>query len=142
MSITSEHELFNVKKKKKHANQFVRTEFRLHEIFGSDEYFALESVFCPGNYICVSPEGYITTTKNKTSQEAHFKLQLIKNFYEGQNADNTPAPYEQPAGAEYVSMGNQAQASSLTSEMDEPQPELSSDSPPDYSSLYPKLPTS
>jgi len=142
LTVTSENELFNVKKKKKHANQFVKTELRLHELFGSDEHFALESVFCPGNYLCVSSDGHIATTKNKTSQEAHFKLYLIKNFYEGDNIDNSPAPYEQPAGAENVSVGDQAQASSsLTFEMDEPQPDLSTDSPPDYSSLYPKLPT-
>ena len=34
-----------------------RNEFRLHEIIGSEEWFALESVYFPGRYISITPEG-------------------------------------------------------------------------------------
>lgn len=54
-----------------------RNEFRLHEILGSDEYFALESVFYPGKYLAILPDGSITTTKNRAEENAHFCINVI-----------------------------------------------------------------
>ncbi|RMZ94341.1 hypothetical protein BpHYR1_027947 [Brachionus plicatilis] len=54
-----------------------RNEFRLHEILGSDEHFALESVFYPGRYLAILPDGSITTTKNRADENTHFCINVI-----------------------------------------------------------------
>lgn len=54
-----------------------RNEFRLHEILGSDEHFALESVFFPGRYLAILADGSITTTKNRADESTHFCLNVI-----------------------------------------------------------------
>lgn len=54
-----------------------RNEFRLHEIIGSDEWFALESVYYPGRYLSILPDGSITTTRDKSDESAHFCLHVI-----------------------------------------------------------------
>lgn len=54
-----------------------RNQFRLHELIGSQEYFALESVYYAGRYLSVLPDGSITTTRNKADESAHFCLNVI-----------------------------------------------------------------
>lgn len=54
-----------------------RNEFRLHEILGSDEHFALESVFYPGKYLAILADGSITAIKNRADESAHFCINVI-----------------------------------------------------------------
>ena len=48
--------------KKPKPYEFIRArnEFRLHEVIGSEEWFALESVYFPGKYVAITPDGRIT----------------------------------------------------------------------------------
>ncbi|CAF1000005.1 unnamed protein product [Brachionus calyciflorus] len=63
-----------------------RNEFRLHEIIGSDEFFALESVYFPGRYLAVLPDGSITSVKNRADTTSHFCINVIHS--------STPMPRE------------------------------------------------
>lgn len=66
------------KKPKKHEFIRARNEFRLHEVIGSEDWFCLESVYFPGKYVAILPDGSITVTKNKAEEQAHFRLFLIQ----------------------------------------------------------------
>lgn len=66
------------KKPKKHEFIRARNEFRIHEVIGSEEWFSLESVYFPGKYVAITPDGSITTVvKNKADETTHFCLHLI-----------------------------------------------------------------
>jgi hypothetical protein len=54
-----------------------RNEFRVVEILGSDEYFCLESVYFPGRFLGVLPDGSITSTRDRTEDKAQFCLNVI-----------------------------------------------------------------
>ena len=62
---------------KKHEFIRARNEFRLHEIIGSDEHFALESIYYPGRYLAILPDGSITVTRDKSADIAQFFLHVI-----------------------------------------------------------------
>lgn len=64
-------------KPKPHEYIRARNEFRLHQIVGSDEWFALESVYFGGKYISITPDGSIGITKNKAEETSHFCLHVI-----------------------------------------------------------------
>jgi hypothetical protein len=54
-----------------------RNEFRIVEILGSDEYFCLESVYFPGRFLSVLPDGSITSTRDRTEDKAQFCINII-----------------------------------------------------------------
>ena len=60
------------KKPKPHEFIRARNEFRLHEVIGSDEWFSLESVYFPGRYVSITPDG-----KKKTQNS----FLLFRGFY-------------------------------------------------------------
>jgi hypothetical protein len=152
--------------KSKEDQMRTRNEFRLHEIIGSDEYFALESCFCPGKYLAVLPDGSITITRNKTDENSQFFLNVINVIPANQRPGNNPrqstisatppqeqyAPMVVPAGAEAnpPSPADEKEAESRlqenssnngaaqTSATASAQPET----PPTYTSLFPQLPKS
>lgn len=70
-----------------------RNEFRIHEVIGSDEYFCLESVYSPGRYLSVTPQGDITVSRNKTDESTQFCLHVIHilpdNYREGLMREST-----------------------------------------------------
>jgi len=63
--------------KDKYQQMRTRNEFRLHELFGEDEYFTLESVYYPGRYLAVMPDGSITHSRDKSLEMTHFCIHLI-----------------------------------------------------------------
>lgn len=73
-----------------------RNEFRLHEIIGSQEHFALESVYYPGRYLSVMPDGSITSTRNKAEPSAHFCLHIINVVPTNMRPNSTPFVYTPP----------------------------------------------
>lgn len=139
--IKNETDLIERKSKKKVKINFQKAEFRLHEIFGSKEYFALESVHCAGLYLSVTADGQVTTSHNKTDTNAHFKLFLIAekktdSVEEKLGAESTLKSDEKEEMEKYSNENeNNSQESQILAEAP-----LANDLPPDYTSLYPKLP--
>ena len=43
----------------------------------SDEYFALESVYFPGKYISILPDGSIAVSRNKADESTQFCLNVF-----------------------------------------------------------------
>lgn len=154
----------------KHKSEYIRArnEFRIHEIIGSDEYFALESVYYPGKYISILPNGDITVIKNKADESTHFYVHIIHvHQFNGQaqavvvqsSVANQPsvqsaavATNESVAPAQSTGLSQkeeesreaarqQAAASNnaTTSQSSEQITQLDH-VPPAYASLYPKLP--
>lgn len=129
-----------------------RNEFRLHEILGSDEYFALESVYFPGRYLSILPDGSITSTKNKGDQNTHFCLNLIKNNTVQMRAPIVTQPSFAPSpvvgvreSAGPLNNYNTESTNSFQSKEEEAKfdgnvpPAPKYDLPPTYTNLYPKL---
>lgn len=77
-------------KPKKHEFIRARNEFRLHEVIGSNEWFCLESVYFPGKYVAILPDGSIAITKNKSEEQAHFSLFLIQEHPANVKAGEQP----------------------------------------------------
>lgn len=73
-----------------------RNEFRLHEIIGSDEYFALESVYYPGRYLSILADGSITSTRDKADEKAHFCLHVINVPQHNLRPNSGPFVYTPP----------------------------------------------
>jgi hypothetical protein len=65
-----------------------RNEFRLHELLGSDEHFALESVYYPGRYLSILPDGSISVTRDKSQESSHLFIHVIHVY----NQTGAPAP--------------------------------------------------
>lgn len=87
------------KKPKPHEFIRARNEFRLHEVIGSDEWFSLESVYFPGRYVSITPDGQITVTRDKSDESSHFCLHLI---YEHPSNINSKRPTSTQPQAEPV----------------------------------------
>ena len=147
--------------KPKHKSEYIRTrnEFRMHEVIGSDEYFALESVYFPGKYISILPDGSIAVSRNKADESTHFCLNVltvnpnnngtvivpassstlnISAAAAASNSNNNDSPMtskKEEANESERRSAEAAASNNLTSE-------LSDQVPPTYSSLYPKLPLS
>jgi hypothetical protein len=143
-----------------------RNEFRVHEVLGSDEYFSLESVYYPGRYISVLPDGAITVTRNKSDDTTHFCLniihvmpQYIKQDGSQTPVQTTPAFVPTPHNAEPVIETSGASSGSLDTysvnsnnqeaerklqetvhQKEEPAEQKPADAPPEYTNLFPKLP--
>ena len=153
-----DQKLLSYKTKK---NLITNIEFRLHEIFGSEEYFCLESTFSPGNYLSVSPDSTVGFVKNKTEKSAHFKLHLIYNAYQtgqaGQAgaisgtasaASNAPPYVAEQSDENQYSKEEEANrndntapsAPSVMAAAPAMDPIPVNDAPPVYNSLYPQLP--
>lgn len=73
-----------------------RNEFRLVELIGSEEWFALESVYYPGRYIAVLPDGSITSTRDRTDQQAQFCLHVIHVPQQNLHQGSVPFVYTPP----------------------------------------------
>jgi hypothetical protein len=146
------------KKKKKPAKIPVEFEFRLHEIFGSDEYFSLEFIGRPGNYLAVLPNGIVQTTTDKTDKNSHLSMNLIfklvQNSYSlvpnptmATNYTNVPVvSASEPANGDSLNAAKREEAdaneTASVSESHSSSLEETPDVPPDYTSLYPRLPKS
>ena len=76
-------------KPKNHEMIRARNEFRLHEIIGSDEYFALESVYFPGRYLSILPDGSITVSRDKTQESTLFFLHVVHVMTQNGRPDST-----------------------------------------------------
>jgi hypothetical protein len=149
-----DQKLLSYKTKKNLINNI---EFRLHEIFGSEEYFCLESTYSPGNYLSVAPDNSIVFVKNKTEKSAHFRLHLIHNAYiatptgqiltpvaSGAAAVASSAPpyvAEDPDSSDYSKEEEANRNDAASAPVVEPAASSSmNDAPPVYNSLYPQLP--
>lgn len=146
-----------------------RNEFRLVEILGSEEYFCLESVYYPGRYLAVLPDGSITSTKNRADEKAQFCLNIIHimptqaQLRASSAASQTSVLYNAPVVAvsqEFVPQTRpyslNTEATSSISSKDQEAAAFSStnsfsnsaaasastsdETPPNYSNLYPSLP--
>jgi hypothetical protein len=71
-----------------------RNEFRLHELLGSDEHFALESVYYPGRYLSILPDGSISVIRDKSQESSHFFIHVI-HVYNQAGAPATIRPQSQ-----------------------------------------------
>lgn len=100
-----------------------RNEFRLHEVIGSDEWFCLESVYFPGKYVSIMPDGGITVSKNKDDFSCHFGVHLItehpSNVRPGTSARQSLQPSASNASltnaAGYAAASTSADRASLAS---------------------------
>ena len=100
-----------------------RNEFRIHEVIGSDEYFCLESVYSPGRYLAVTPQGDITVSRNKTDEATQFCLHVIHvlpdNYREGLMREspsvNSIPPSTAPAPAVVPTAGAMTTSASTSS---------------------------
>lgn len=147
-----------------------RNEFRLHELFGDAEYFAIESVYYPGRYLAVYPDGSITYTKNKTEDISHFCLHviqaatLIPQIYPAynplSNGTENPVPQQPSTSSQrnsvasaynvpsekqqesdmYAASTSAAAAAAAGSRSSAPPQATSIETPPAYQALFPKLP--
>lgn len=99
-------------KPKPHEFIRARNEFRLHEIIGSDEWFALESVYFPGRYLSIMPDGAITITKNKDDVSCHFGVHLITEHPSNVKPGSSTRQSLQPS-ASNSSMAGAAAASAV-----------------------------
>jgi hypothetical protein len=68
------------KKPKPHEFIRARNEFRLHEVIGSEEWFALESVYFSGKYISISPDGKIALAFLVTLNSNEIIILNITNY--------------------------------------------------------------
>ena len=154
-----DQKLLSYKTKKNLINNI---EFRLHEIFGSEDYFCLESTYSSGNYLSVSPDNSIGFVKNKTDKSAHFRIHLIHNAYETATPDQVARPVAGAASAalaastappyvaedldsgdyskEEEANRNDNASNSIVTPVQPTAPVPVNDAPPVYSSLYPQLP--
>jgi hypothetical protein len=57
----------------------------MHEILGSSEYFALESVKYRGRFLACLPNGSITVTRDKSQEISHFYVHVLFVFGMPQN---------------------------------------------------------
>ena len=142
-------------------NLISNIEFRLHEIFGSEEFFCLESTYSPGNYLSVAADNTVSFVKNKTDKSAHFQLHLVNNaspvqVLPPQAGAVAGAPvasgYRIPANAsaplymseEYSKEEEANQSDNSSSIITETTPVPSNvplnEPPPVYNTLYPQLP--
>lgn len=157
--IVNESEIIEKTKKKTKIIRMGRIEFRLHEIFGSDDFFALESVHATGFYLCVTEQGLVQVTKNKSDPIAHFQLHLIQEYAKPIVAPVRPPPPTTAiagAGAAAAATTPQAANTQFTDKYEEARSansnsdegtvlelrddDASADKPPCYTSLYPALP--
>jgi hypothetical protein len=146
---------------KKHEFIRARNEFRLHEIIGSEENFALESVYYPGRYLAILPDGSVTVSRDKSLEICHFFLHVIA--VQGETyvppapkaAKNAPRA-AQPVYTDYTatagtsSGGAGAGASAKQQESDSYAAQRDSndnnnnnnhtETPPTYNNLFPSLP--
>ncbi len=149
--------------KPKHKSEYIRTrnEFRMHEVIGSDEYFALESVYFPGKYISILADGSIAVSRNKADESTHFCLNVLtvnpnnngpvivpasssnlnisaavaSNSNNNNNLPMTSNRQKEEEAANESERGSaEAAASNNLPDSDQV--------PPTYSSLYPRLPSS
>jgi len=145
-----------------------RNQFRLHEILGSEEHFTLESVYSPGRYLAVTPDGSITVSKNKTDESTYFCIHVIHVLPENikgdlkklENVNNLNSPIE-PVGLQgpvtnsalpstgiiVISGSKSGEAdlhanriSEIPSAPSQPSTLPTFEVPPVYSSLFPQLP--
>lgn len=147
-----------------------RNEFRIHEIIGSDEWFALESVYFPGKYLSILPDGSITSTRDKSLESAHFCLHVINVPQHNMRSDSgvfvytppvvsvaeaapsptppPPPPSIPPSTSNGVVAGTATGTSSKEQEAaaysqqqaDTVSPPPVADTPPNYTNLFPQLP--
>jgi hypothetical protein len=157
-------------KAKKHEFIRARNEFRMHEILGSDEHFALESVYFPGRFLAILPDGSITTTRDKAEEKAHFFLHVIQVYGQPPVSTASESAYTQELASAGTStdrnsyaVGGGATASaippstSFSSKQEEsdyhaalsneqaaasrmPSNAEPVESPPQYTNLFPQLP--
>lgn len=155
---------------KKHEFIRARNEFRLHEIIGSDEHFALESVYSPGRYLAILPDGSITMTKDKSAEITHFFIHVIavngvpyaqpvtvtgdpngtvvsrpESVYNPPAGVSTPSSYNGTGAVPAASAPgfNNASSKQQESEYYERErfaPAPAPETPPTYNNLFPQLP--
>ena len=90
-----------------------RTELRLHQILGSDEHFALESVFYPGRFLAVLADGSVSMCKDKSNDVTHFFLyEVIGNNNNNNNIDAADNNYNLfvPTSSQQRSLINNSEA--------------------------------
>jgi hypothetical protein len=146
-----------------------RNEFRLHELLGSDEHFALESVYYPGRYLSILPDGSISVIRDKSQESSHFFIHVIhvynqagvptplrpqsqvvqtQNSYvvQQQQADNNNARasftnYDSSNQKELENQQSMATGSGIGSTSNVSSTSENHDlPPPNYSNLFPSLP--
>jgi hypothetical protein len=123
------------KKPKKHEFIRARNEFRVHEVIGSNEWFCLESVYFPGKYVAILPDGSITVTKNKAEETAHFSMFLI------QEHPTNVKPGAQPRVASLQpSLASSSSSASLSSQVTANAPEAPTASDPRPAHTFKKDP--
>lgn len=138
-----------------------RNEFRLHELLGSDENFALESVYYPGRYLSILPDGGVSVTKDRSLESAHFFVHVIHVFNEASNvapvlsepvpeagtatATATPSTSNSASNVPPMAPSNQdtkeAEMARYLEEKNPATPEAVP-TPPTYTNLFPTLPPS
>jgi protein involved in sex pheromone biosynthesis len=67
----------NIFRNSKYEKILDDTKFRLHEVLGSNEYFALESIKYKGRFLACHPNGVVTTSRNSREENTHFFLNRI-----------------------------------------------------------------
>ena len=141
------------KPKHKHELMRGRNEFRLHEILGSEEYFALESAYSPGRYLAVMPDGTLAYSRNKADVVTHFCLAVIYVLPQNlpPNARNPSIPIANTTGTAIDPNSNRASSFSIVDDRypeereifgaeSETKSQTEVDTPPTYTMLYPQLP--
>lgn len=151
---------------KKHEFIRARNEFRLHEIIGSEENFALESVYFPGRYLAILGDGSVTVSRDKSLEICHFFLHVIA--VQGvpyvqpppkdskKTASATAPPVAQPVYTDYTPSTSYAMAGPTDSGASAKQQESDNyaaqrdsnnsydsnhvETPPTYTNLFPSLP--
>jgi hypothetical protein len=156
--------------KDKYQQMRTRNEFRLHELLGEDEYFTLESVYYPGRYLAVMPDGSITHSRDKSLEITHFCIHLIYDKNSSRPESTIVTSPSSTANAatnplaintnDHAAISAGATASNRMSEKEQEaqqalrnQPTFgastsnnaehsfqANDEPPSYTNLYPKLP--
>lgn len=122
----------------------------------SDEYFALESVYFPGKYISILPDGSIAVSRNKADESTQFCLNVLTvnpnnngpvivpassstlniSAAAASNSNNNDSPMTSKKEEANESERRSAEAAASNNLTDSDQV------PPTYSNLYPKLPSS
>ena len=138
------------KPKNKHELMRGRNEFRVHEIIGSEEYFALESAYSPGRYLAVLPDGSVSYTRDKSDQRTHFCLTVIYVLPQNIPANARLQPMAQ-SSASAIDADSRRESSVINVTDEKPVEKVEdveeeekwpsgAEAPPSYNLLYPQLP--
>lgn len=144
-----------------------RNEFRLHELIGSDEHFALESVYYAGRYLSILPDGSVTVSQDKSLESTHFCVHIIHVYNQAPNNERPQSQIVQSASSYTVQTNDNPSNNANGSNDSKSDKELESqraynsnhaangmssasasaassevhaDPPPNYTNLFPQLP--